>query len=169
MSELGSRVFTQARRLRGAPFAHHYKLNGERSNVCDGGRITTADCMQRGLNEDTGIDCSGLIVLCFAKTLNIAPECWPHEIRHSGQLLSLSADSDFSVGDVRLFTSEDGKVHTGIAEYRPRVAVHASGKSGIVEQSTVTERSQFADFAEVRTISAERLADYVLARCAIML
>lgn len=148
MSELGKKILERAESHVDAPFRHHFKP----ANLCEGGRHTVPECMERGMDPD-GYDCSGLAIASIAEVLRIEAHKWPKELRHTQQLATLAIEAAAEPGDLRLFYSPNGRIHLGVASETEEV-VHASGLTNIVEKSVVVDPS--GSFETVKTIPAER-------------
>ncbi|HJP81263.1 MAG TPA: NlpC/P60 family protein [Candidatus Saccharimonadales bacterium] len=153
MSEFGNEILERAESRIDAPFKHHFKP----INLCEGGQYTVPECMERGMGPE-GYDCSGLAIASIAEVLHIEGRKWPKELRHTQQLAALAIEDAFEPGDIRLFYSHNGRIHLGIATESEEV-VHASGLTGIVEKSVVTDPS--GSFEAVKTIPATRLSDII--------
>lgn len=134
MSELNQEILRAAEVKIGSPFRHHYK-----PNLCQGGRITINACMEYGM-DDTGYDCSGLVIRSLCDALGISHEEWPMQLRHSYQLNSFASEQSAQPGDIALIESISANgyrynTHMGI-QVGGDTLIHASGKSRIVEHST---------------------------------
>jgi hypothetical protein len=97
-------------------------------------------CMERGLDNDPGYDCSGLVIASVCDVLGVATSAWPPNLRHAKQLLALSQTAeDPRIGDALLYVSykqPDAKLVTHIGVFAEAgVVVHASGVTGMVEES----------------------------------
>lgn len=60
---------------------------------------TLPSCMEVGLDE-TGFNCSGLVIHAVATVLDIRPTDWPHHLRHTRQMWQ-AADSASPEGFIR--------------------------------------------------------------------
>lgn len=136
MSSLRSELFLAASLKVDAPFQHHY----EPENLCEGGRSTVDECMKRGM-DNRGYDCSGLVIRSLCDVLDIEPQNWPKDVRHSFQLSQFEViDSayEFEPGEILLIESMSRSgyrynTHTGI-HISGEEMIHASGKSKRVER-----------------------------------
>lgn len=138
MSSFKSELLRAASTKVGAPFQHHYQPE----NLCDGGRSTVNECMERGM-DNRGYDCSGLVIRSLCDVLDIKLEDWPRDVRHSFQLRKfevLDNAYEFEPGEILLIESMSGSgyrynTHTGIHSNGEEM-IHASGKSKRVERGT---------------------------------
>lgn len=156
MSELGNQIVSSARKRVELPFRHHFKP----ANLCEGGARTVDGCMGRGM-DSRGYDCSGLAIASICDVLNISTQEWPREWRHTQQLASLAIDAAFKPGDLRLYYSDTGRIHLGIATSTEKV-VHASGLTNIVEESVVVDPS--GSFEAIKTIATGTLLGVLMSR-----
>jgi hypothetical protein len=150
MSELGNQIARSAETRIGAPFRHHFRP----VNLCESGKQTVDECMERGMDSLEGYDCSGLAIASLCEVLHISTNEWPRELRHTQQLAELAVDKEFEPGDVRLYYSHNNRIHLGIATSTEQ-AIHASGLTSLVEQSIVTDPS--GSFEATRVIAAQSL------------
>ncbi|HSX28384.1 MAG TPA: NlpC/P60 family protein [Candidatus Saccharimonadales bacterium] len=157
MSRLGERIIASAQQQVGAPFEHHFKPQ----NLCDGGRVTVDACMERGMDPESGFDCSGLTIASFAIVMGLATADWPQDLRHTKQLEAFAVAVPAEPGDVCLYYSANGRTHAGIA-VTATTAIHASGVTKRVEQGEVTD--MYGDFVVIKSISAAALRQLVLNR-----
>lgn len=149
MSELGGEVIESARGRVGMPFRHHFKPD----NLCDGGRITVDGCTERGMDE-SGYDCSGLVIASISDVLAVDPREWPRDLRHTKQLDALATDQDFEPGDILMHHSSNGRIHMSIAT-GGREGIHASGVTKLVEEGEVTDK--YGPFEVVQAIAVDAL------------
>lgn len=136
MSKLSKELVAASREELGKPFQHHYKP----LNLCEGGRITVDECMEKGLGTE-GYDCSGFVIASFCSVLGIRKDDWPRDYRHSYQLTPFGEDQEPQYGDVLLIDSqaENGyqyNTHMGI-HIAPNRVVHANGKTKVVDEGEV--------------------------------
>ncbi|HSW91663.1 MAG TPA: NlpC/P60 family protein [Candidatus Saccharimonadales bacterium] len=150
MSELGNEIAKSAEARIGRPFRHHFKP----VNLCEGGKRTVDECMERGMDDLEGYDCSGLVIASLCEALHISTSQWPRELRHTQQLAELAVDKEFEPGDIRLYYSHNNRIHLGIATSTEQ-AIHASGLTNAVERSIVVDPS--GSFEATRVIAAQSL------------
>ncbi len=158
MSDLGIEVISNARARIDAPFRNHFKPE----NLCNGGRITIAACMERGMDQN-GYDCSGLAIASICDVLAITTARWPPDIRHTQQLAKLADDRDCEPGDIRLYISNNGYIHLGIATTLDK-AIHASAESKKVEEGQIKDvevTDMEDDFVVIRHVALDSLVSRV--------
>lgn len=136
MTSLKSELFHAASLKIDALFQHHYQPD----NLCEGGRSTVGECMERGMDSQ-GYDCSGLVISSLCDVLDINPKDWPRGVRHSFQLKQfefVDKAYEFEPGDILLIESMSNleyryNTHTGIHTGGEEM-IHASGRSKRVER-----------------------------------
>ncbi len=70
-------LLAAARGRLGKPFRHHFKLN----NDCQFGTLPLLPCMEVGM-DDSGYDCSGIVIASTCDVLGIPTKDWPTSYRH---------------------------------------------------------------------------------------
>lgn len=113
--------------------------------------------------DPMGYDCSGLVVASMCRVLDMQPQTWPRHLRHAKQLEVFTTDKPLEPGNVQFYYYEDGGVHMGISTM-PGICVHASGKTGFVEESMAADGAPPID---QRTMAAEALRDIVFTELAL--
>lgn len=149
MGTLGIEVLESARQKIGEPFRHHFKP----TNMCEGGRLTVDNCMERGM-DSTGYDCSGLAIASLCEVLHLELSQWPRDLRHAQQIAELAVDDEPQPGDLRLYYSSKGRIHIGIATESAE-AIHANGLTNVVKESVVVDPS--GAFEAVRAVAVDGL------------
>ena len=153
MGDYSKDVITAARSRVGLPFRHHFKPE----NNCNSGTATNDSCMEKGM-DNSGYDCSGLVVASICEVLGVKTNQWPREYRHMVQLEELAVDENVEAGDPILLYLDPGengvrRTHMGIF-VAEQCVIHASGITGIVEEGGVE-----GVIDEVRFISSAAIVD----------
>lgn len=153
MSAIGPKIVDAGRQYIGARFRDHF----DPTDPCNRGTVTSDICMERGLGEDGGFDCSGLVIASICTALNMQPRQWPQEYRHARQLSILQEDSyESKKGDVALFYLDGLRsIHLGILAANLTV-IHASERTGYVEEGTVR-----GDISKIRVIPQDKLLELI--------
>lgn len=104
------------------PFRHHYKPE----NRCEWGSQTVPSCWEYGL-DDSGYDCSGLVIASLWEVLGISGlDRWPENLRHVPQFLSASSPGEPVPGDIVVTVAPQDRLHMGIYTSEGNF-IHASG------------------------------------------
>src|SRR5689334_10448874 len=110
-------VIEAAQSFIGTPFRHHFKP----LDKCKSGEITLPECMEVGLNE-SGLDCSGLVIASVCRAIGSKPGEWNPNYRHLIQMRLEYETSDYpSLGDAVIIS---GHNHVGIVSGEKRF-IHA--------------------------------------------
>lgn len=157
MNGLAVSVLDAARSRLNEPYINHFNPNN-----CEGGAITTATCMESGM-DGSGYDCSGLVVASLCEVLGIKTTDWPANLRHVAQFEQLAAPTDAQFADVLLFDSmrPDGtpyRTHCGLYT-GPQCVVHSTGRSKRVVEGTVETTGVITD---IRVVPLRRLVEKAL-------
>lgn len=156
MDKMGNELIKAARYELGRPFRHHFKPE----NLCDDGRITIDQCMERGMDGE-GYDCMGLVIASICNVLGVSAHDWPREYRHSLQMHVLATDKLPDFGDVLLIESKSKGgyqlvTHMGLYIEYGRV-LHANGKTKVVDESEVA-----GIVTDIKAVDMKALADLAL-------
>lgn len=155
MADTGSELVEAARRRIGKPFRHHFKPY----NLCAYGEYTLGSCMRVGM-DDTGYDCTGLVIASLCEVLGVAPDTWNRSFRHANQLLQLAEAGAPHPGDILIFRSIDPaseSKHVGI-HVKEDVTIHSSDLK-LDNGPGVVEGYVFGAVRDVGVIPVQKLAE----------
>ncbi len=147
-------VVASARSRIGLPSWNHY-LPTDR---CQRGQISVDSCMNAGLDE-RGFDCAGLAIVALSEAMGVEISEWPRGLRHVAQMHRLVEPKQPEPGDIIIThmlpgVDADKVFHAGIFSRVGGAAIHANGKTGLVNET-------YFDLSALtfRVITARQLAE----------
>lgn len=128
VEEIKGNLVDAARSREGKPFRHHFKPE----NSCNYGQEIIDSCWAKGL-DDTGYDCSGLVIASLCDVLEITIDKWPRNARHIEQFIkATSPDLSPGFGDIIITVDDEyGTWHMGVCTEGGNM-VHASGHEDVL-------------------------------------